>query len=645
MPEAEKAYIYSGRKAMGFDMSEKNASKKGVNKFVVLGVVSVIVISLVTAVLFYGNSLALESGIANGVYVGTVDLSGMDKEAAHQAIADMSDISADTAIPFVCQGKSFEISAAQIGLDVDTSSALEGALSYAKEGGFFKRVGEALVAKVAKKVFPPEYVCDEAALAAAIEENLDDKLTAITPYSVQIGKDEIIITNGTGGIGIEQTDLGGTIVEDIKDGKIDNTIVLTLKNLEAEPIDCEQFFSEYIRQPKDATYTEEDGNYVFAEEVVGIEFDKEEARAIIEANRNNTEPYAISATITMPKITVTDLQAKFASDLLASYSTSFASSDSNRAANVVLAASKINGVVLNPGERFSYNKIVGPRTVAAGFKIAHVYEGDRVVDGVGGGICQVSSTLYNTVLLSDLKIVSRTNHSMPVAYVPMGRDATVSYGSIDFVFENNKNYPVRIVSKSANRNLTIAIYGVKEDDTIVEIVTENAGYIPYSTKENVDNSLKAGEKKVVKNGSNGTIVNTYRVYKKDGVVLRKEHTAKSTYIPIARVVNVGPSPKEDKPTSEITPQVPDEETPKPQEPSKEEVGKEDGEENEPIENEPIENEPTAPVPADDSAEGKTEHQSGQDTEAPTSENSKNGDESKENNPAPSESDDADDKSI
>lgn len=537
-------------------MSEKPTSKKSFNKYVTLGIVAVIVIAIATSVLFYGSILATADGIAKGVYIGEIDLSGRNEQDDFADIYSMENVNPDTAIPFQCEGEVFEIPAGEIGLETDIDSALDSARSYAKEGGLFKRIYEALSARAFKKVFTPVHKCDEQALVAAVEEKLEGKIVPITPYSVEIGKDEIIVTNSTGGTGFDKGDIAKRIIEDIADGKIDNTIILNLIELNAEPIDFEQFEKEYKRAPKDATYTENDGSYVFTEEVVGIDFDSQNAKAIIEANAASTEPYSIPAVITLPKVTVADLQAKFATDRLASYSTSFSSSDSNRAANVILAAKKINGVVLNPGERFSYNKIVGPRTVAAGFKIAHVYEGDRVVDGVGGGICQVSSTLYNTVLLADLKIVSRTNHSMPVAYVPMGRDATVSYGAIDFVFENNKKYPVKIVAKSANRNLTIEIYGVKQDDTVIEIVTENAGYIPYSTKEVVDESLKSGEKKIVKNGSNGTIVNTYKVYKKNGVVIDKQHTSKSTYIPIARQVNVGPAKKEDKPA-----QVPGNENP------------------------------------------------------------------------------------
>lgn len=519
-------------------MSENNKQKKGINKLVLAGIIAVVVIAAAVGILLYGSSLASSDGIAQGVYIGGIDVSGKTDVSSDMAELELPP---DAEIGFVCEDVRFRLSVAQIGLAVNTDAAVASAQSYAKEGGFFKRVGEALCAKFAKKVFMPEYSCGEAALMAAINDNLQDKIIPVTPYSVSVGEDKLTVTNGVGGFGVKNEDISSEIIKDVSDGSIDDEVVITLAELDAEPVDFDEFCSIYIRQPQDATYTETDGNYVFGEEVYGVDFDREQARSVIEANRQSTEPYDIPAVITAPEVTVMDLKIKFSTDCLSSYSTSYASSDAGRAANVELAARKINGVVLNPGDRFSYNQVVGPRTQAAGFKIAHVYEGDRVVDGVGGGICQVSSTLYNSVLLADLKIVSRTNHTMPVAYVPLGRDATVSWGTIDFVFENDKKYPVKIVASCVNRNLTISVYGVKVDDTVVEIATERVSTIPFTTNETVDNSLKPGETKVTKEGSNGSVINTYKVYKKNGEVIDRKHTSKSTYIPVARQVSVGPS--------------------------------------------------------------------------------------------------------
>ncbi|MFM7320890.1 MAG: VanW family protein, partial [Armatimonadota bacterium] len=145
--------------------------------------------------------------------------------------------------------------------------------------------------------------------------------------------------------------------------------------------------------------------------------------------------------------------------LLASYHTDYASSSANRKSNVALAASKIDGLLLAPGESFSYNKSVGPRVADQGWKLAHQFQDGQVVDGIGGGVCQVSSTLYNAVLLAGLKVEERHNHSMPVAYLDPGRDATVSYGALDFRFSNSTAGPIYVSADANGRRLTFRVYG------------------------------------------------------------------------------------------------------------------------------------------------------------------------------------------
>ena len=175
---------------------------------------------------------------------------------------------------------------------------------------------------------------------------------------------------------------------------------------------------------------------------------------------------------------------------------------------------------------------------------------------MGGGICQVSSTLYNTVLMADLKIVKRTNHSMPVGYVPAGRDATVSYGTIDFVFENDKTYPVKICSTSANRTLTISIEGISDMDYTVDLYTETVSTRPFTTREVYNEALAPEQTRVIQSGTNGATVYTYKIYKRDGVQFDKKLVGKSTYNPIEKIVETGVKPDvEDDNTEDIAQDV------------------------------------------------------------------------------------------
>ncbi len=147
------------------------------------------------------------------------------------------------------------------------------------------------------------------------------------------------------------------------------------------------------------------------------------------------------------------------SHMLASYATYYGSSSSNRRHNVELAARNINGTLLGPGETFSYNDVVGPRTRRLGWRSAPEYRDGEVVQGIGGGVCQVSTTLYNALLFANLKVVRRQNHSMPVTYVRAGRDAVVSYGSLDLQFENNTGGPIYIAARGRGGRLSMSIFG------------------------------------------------------------------------------------------------------------------------------------------------------------------------------------------
>lgn len=158
-----------------------------------------------------------------------------------------------------------------------------------------------------------------------------------------------------------------------------------------------------------------------------------------------------------PVVTADDLGA--VSRLLGSYSTGYGSSSSNRRHNIALAARHIDGTLLAPGEVFSYNDIVGPRTTRLGWRDAPTYQDGQVVPGPGGGVCQTSTTLYNAALLSGLEIVRRSHHSMPVHYVPLGRDATVAYDYLDLRFRNNTDGPVYVAARANNGRLTMALYG------------------------------------------------------------------------------------------------------------------------------------------------------------------------------------------
>jgi vancomycin resistance protein YoaR len=181
-----------------------------------------------------------------------------------------------------------------------------------------------------------------------------------------------------------------------------------------------------------------------------------------------------------------------------------------------------------PGDKFSFNQIVGRRTVEAGYKEAPVFVNGRVDSGVGGGICQVSTTLYNSILLAGLKVVERRNHSLPVHYMSIGRDATVSYGTTDLQFQNPFDHPIAISRRLERGRITITVFGKKPEYTY-KIVSGPRKSWANKTTYVIDKSLRPGRKVVREAGSPGYSVRTYRDVFQGGKLVRREDLGLSRY--------------------------------------------------------------------------------------------------------------------
>ncbi len=229
-------------------------------------------------------------------------------------------------------------------------------------------------------------------------------------------------------------------------------------------------------------------------------------------------------------------------DVVASYTTRFPLSKFTRNSNIKLAAGKLNGVILKPGAILSFNGTVGKRTKQAGFKLAGVYKQGKHDVGVGGGICQVSTTLYNASLLANLRIRQRSNHSMPVAYVPLGRDATVDYGSLDLIVENSMPTPILVNSEYRPGHLTFRILGKREPGLQVKLIAGPARAWNRATRTVADPKLKPGQHKVVDKGSRGHEVVITRVVIRNGIVVKRERLGRSYYTGGDKIVAVAPTP-------------------------------------------------------------------------------------------------------
>ncbi|MBO5479228.1 MAG: VanW family protein [Clostridia bacterium] len=381
------------------------------------------------------------------------------------------------------------------------------------------------------------------------EEELDKAISdievkipnAVVQSSYYIENEQLIITRGKEGFQLKKDELKNTLIQAIKEqiqGKDVKEIQLPVEDKKPEEINIEKIYQEIYKEAQNAHYDEENKKLYKEENGIDFAISREEAQNIVKEEK---EEYSIPLKIVKPEIKVADLAGEnFFPTLLAKFTTRYDESAENRANNIKLSSEKINGTILMPNEIFSYNKIVGERTIKAGYKEASVYMGGKIVPGIGGGICQVSSTLYNAALLANLEITERRNHYFITSYVSQSRDATVSYGSIDFKFKNTRNYPIKVECISRNGICQVFIYGMEEEvEYEVEIQDKVTEVIPYTTKTIKTDELAKGENLTVQKGVNGYKSEAYRILKQNGQVISKTLLSKDSYNPLQEVIKEG----------------------------------------------------------------------------------------------------------
>lgn len=309
---------------------------------------------------------------------------------------------------------------------------------------------------------------------------------------------------------------------------------------------AEHFYTE----PINAAFTKENGQFVITKEVAGEQLDIETTTddIIKTIESENSQTLEVEATLTEVAPAYTEADFLECQNLIASFSTSYNNSDLDRNANLEVAAKKISRMLL-PEEEFSLATQLEPFTTEEGYRNSKVIVNGKIELGIGGGVCQVASTLYNAILLTDLEVVQRQNHSLPVAYVPLGRDATYATGSIDFKFKNNTGHPIYIDSYCQNNKVIVNIYAHNEAKSIYDIKFESVvtEVIPAPETQYVeDSTLEAGQEVVETSALDGKKVQLYKYYYQNGELVNKELVNNSTYKARAAVIRKGPEKEEEK---------------------------------------------------------------------------------------------------
>ncbi|MBE7054033.1 MAG: hypothetical protein E7391_07155 [Ruminococcaceae bacterium] len=497
-----------------------------------------------------------ENVIHSNIYIAGIKVGDMNAKDA--ALKLEENLNSDISLKFKYNDKEFEIYGKDIDLTYNYIDSAMNAFNKGKSANYFVKTFGAVKYTFFKHNVPVTVTLNSNKLFRQLAKTIPEAIDKTVYTSAYLEGENIAIKNGTGGMGVDIQKLSDQIVKSLGEG---NKEVFTIKVEQCKPVKytAQMLYDEFHAEPIDAVFNLDKQNPEYKDSQTGIDFDLNVAEKILRENENNKETYYIPIIVTMPKKN-DNWFIDENGEILGTFSTKYNAGVIGRSENIDIAAKKINGLILKPGDRFSFNDIVGERTTSNGFKTASVYVGGKVVDGIGGGICQVSSTLFNAVVLADLEIVFRTNHSMPVSYVQNGRDATVSYGEIDFIFANNQPYPVRLDVVTNNGEITCSVKGIKLENKEIEITTQTVGTSGFSEKIIEDDTLPAGTRKISQKGTYGYSVNTYKTTYIDGVKKDTVLLTKSYYIPTEQIVILGTKPIDEEVENPENTQNPEEST-------------------------------------------------------------------------------------
>lgn len=355
---------------------------------------------------------------------------------------------------------------------------------------------------------------------------------------------ETAYQTGREGTDKERYAVGNTL---LKDG-MDIEVEFTYED-EAMQTALEKVAEEFDRHAEDSTVSRSNGKFVVTEEKVGRVMNQEETKANVAAvlETKVSGEAKIVAEVEEPKITAED--NSHVTDLIGTYKTTYTMSDKNRNTNLAVGCNYINGTVLAPGDVFSANVELGPQTYAGGYRDAAVYNNGKVESGIAGGVCQVTTTLYNAAIMAELEIVERHPHSMTVGYVPLGRDAAVAGTYKDLKFRNNTEYPILIEAYASGGNLVMNIYGHEEHSSSRKVEFQTVYESTIAKPAEIvteDPNMPEGEREVTSWGKEGCKVSVYKIVYENGKQISKEWFSSSSYRSTADEVTVGTKKPEEK---------------------------------------------------------------------------------------------------
>ncbi len=488
------------------DILKQEHHNKRLHTLSIFGILFACLMLIILIIFFiFSFSISSNTNIFSGIHIKNVDVSNLSKEDALNKMNTYIETSLPEEIVLVHGDYEATLTTSELGINFDMNSAVSVAYNMGRTNNLIGDGFEVLSIMLNNKNIEPNFTIDDEILEKMLNDissKLPDKVIESGYY---IDDNNLIINKGSDGCVIDVAKTKQKIKEEIKNlHLLNNKIEIFTTPASPKTLDIEKIYNEIHKDAVNATFTKNPLSVTPSKNGIDFSISLEEAKKKFNEDKQEC---VIPLKIVYPKVTTNMIGTEAFPNTLSTFSTTYAASNVNRTTNLKLAAKKINGTVLMPGETFSYNQVVGERTIAAGYKEAPIYVEGRVEDGLGGGICQITTTLYNAVVLANLDIVERTNHQFVPSYVGAGRDATVVYGAIDFKFKNNRNYPIKLICSVSSGIANFKILGLKtSNDYKVEISSRITSQTANST-----NSV------------------TYKILKKNGKVVSQTVLSRDTY--------------------------------------------------------------------------------------------------------------------
>ena len=525
---------------------KKTPVSQKVNIFLV--VVSLLMIASIFIIFRNSFSLLSIENVYAGVHVKGEDVSGYTYEDLVFFLSKEFDADlASKSIIVKVKDTSKELTFKDLGVRYDIEGAAKKALEVGRQGNPLQRIKS--ISDTAREQINVDmvYTYDEDVLESTANEIAEEAGVMSEDAVVTYTDTTVTIQPGTPGVSIDKDDL----TEQFKDAlnRFESTTIdVKLKISEPDKLSADRIYNTINKSPTNASFKVVDNKSIeIVEGTSGRTIDKDALnKAISDLNSGRESKVVLPIQKIEPEISSTSVSGNFFQDVLGTANTTFSTNsvnNRNRRDNMALACKQIEGYIMAPDDEFAFNEIVGQRTESKGYKTAGAFANGQLIDDIGGGICQVSSTLYNAVLYADLSVTARQNHSFLVAYTIKGMDATVSYPQPEFKFKNNTDFPIKIVCNVDGSKITFTIMGTqvgpKKKITLSGETRETVDFKEVVTE---DPTQPEGYRNVTQSGKTGYLVDTYKTVQiGDGAPTRTK-IATNRYKTMDQLVIVGTMP-------------------------------------------------------------------------------------------------------